>query len=227
MQQLLRHVSSGGHGFALPPIILAGPPGIGKSHYARRLAELAGLPTRMIDVGGGSAGFRISGTEKGWGTEQSGIPVETVLATKVANPLMIVDEVDKAGTAFSTRGTSSSLTTSLLQMLEPTTAQHFECPYHRIPFNMSRVNWIMTANDVDRIPPPLRDRSRLFILPKISVPDATAHFNRLTAGCDAEVEQHHCRVFIAEMCARPEGLSLRQIEQLANALNAPPAPLYQ
>ncbi|MEX1663838.1 AAA family ATPase, partial [Thioclava sp. 15-R06ZXC-3] len=73
MHQMLQHVASGGRGLTLPPVILVGPPGIGKSHYARKLAELAGLPVRMIDVGAGSAGFRISGTEKGWATAQSGL----------------------------------------------------------------------------------------------------------------------------------------------------------
>lgn len=91
MKQMLRNVAAGTRGLALPPMILAGPPGVGKSHYARRLAELSGLPVRMIDVGGGSAGFRISGTEKGWSTEQPGIPVETILARRVANPIMMVD----------------------------------------------------------------------------------------------------------------------------------------
>ncbi|WP_458791611.1 AAA family ATPase [Yoonia sp. MH D7] len=218
MKQMLSHVAGGGYGFALPPFILAGPPGIGKSHYARRLTELAGVPVRMIDVGGGSAGFRISGTEKGWGTEQPGIPVETILATKVANPLMIVDEVEKAGTTYSTRGSSSSLTTSLLQMLEPGTARHFECPFYRIPFNMRRVNWVMTANDVDRIPAPLRDRSRLFILPKLSAADAIKQFDMLTLDCADEEGRDSCRVFIKRMSARSEGISLRQVGQLADVM---------
>jgi hypothetical protein len=152
MTQMLRHVAGGGHGLSLPPFILAGPPGVGKSHYARTLAGLAAVPVRMIDVGGGSAGFRISGTEKGWSTEQPGIPVEMILATRTANPVIIVDEIDKATTTYGTRGASSSLTTSLLQMLEGTTAAHFECPFYRLPFNMSRVVWIMTANDADLIP---------------------------------------------------------------------------
>ncbi|MEX3314294.1 AAA family ATPase [Sulfitobacter sp. PS-8MA] len=227
MQQLLRHIAAGEHGFALPPVILAGPPGIGKSHYARTLAQLARLPFRMIDVGGGSAGFRISGTEKGWGTEQPGVPVETILANKIANPLMIVDEVDKAGTTYSTRGSSSSLTTSLLQMLEPSAARYFECPYHRVPFDMSRVIWIMTANDTDRIPAPLRDRSRVFNLPKLSTADAVAYFDRLTVESDDEKSRDRCRMFIDQMSERSEGISLRQISQLADALNVPDAPLYQ
>ena len=117
MTQMLLHVAGGGHGLSFPPFILAGAPGVGKSHYARTLARLAGVPARMIDVGGGSAGFRISGTEKGWSTEQPGIPVETILATRIANPVIIVDEIDKATTTYGTRGASSSLTTSLLQMV--------------------------------------------------------------------------------------------------------------
>lgn len=221
MGQMLRHVASGGHGFALPPIILAGQPGIGKSHYARTLAKLAEVPVRNIDVGGGTAGFRIVGTEKGWGSAQPGIPVETVLATRVANPLMIVDEIDKAGTIYSMKGTSSSLTTSLLQMLEPGTANHFECPYLRVPFDMSRVVWVMTANEVERIPAPLRDRSRVFILPKLTPRDAVAHFDRLTVGCDMGIYGDRCRGFIADMCERPGGISLRQINQLADAVVAP------
>lgn len=227
MQQLLRHVAGGGRGFALPPVILAGAPGIGKSHYARKLAQLADTPVRMIDVGGGTAGFRVSGTERGWGTEQPGIPVETILAKKVANPIMIVDEIDKAGVARSTRGTSTSIVTSLLQMLEPGTAQHYECPFYRIPFDMSRVVWIMTANNADRIPAPLRDRSRLFILPKLSAVDAVRHFDRLTADCGDEAGRNRCRVFIEQMSGRSEGISLRQIGMLADALNVPAAPLYQ
>lgn len=223
MKQMLRHLASGGRGFGLPPVILAGPPGIGKSHYARTLAKLAEVPVRMIDVGGGTAGFRIAGTEKGWGTEQAGIPVETLLASKVANPIMIVDEIDKAGTAVSTKGTSTSLTTSMLQMLETTTARHFECPYFRVPFDMSRVVWIMTANEVERIPAPLRDRSRLFVLPSLSADDANAYFDRLTDGCDIGDHAEQCTGFIAKMCERTTGISLRQIQQLAEAAN-PPVP---
>lgn len=225
MRQMLRNLEEGTRGFSLPPVILVGPPGIGKSHYARTLANVVGAPVRMIDVGGGSAGFRISGTEKGWGSEQPGLPVETILATRVANPLMVVDEIDKAGIVRSTRGTSTSITTSLLQMLEPGTARHFECSYYRVPFDMSRVVWIMTANDLDGIPAPLRDRSRLFILPKLSAADAVAHFDRLTSDCTDEAERVRCRMFISDMCARPNGISLRQIRQLADVLRAPVTPL--
>lgn len=224
MQHMLAHVGAGGCGLALPPVILAGPPGIGKSHYARRLAEHAGTLSRLIDVGSGSAGFRITGTEKGWGTAQAGIPVEEILSAQVANPVMIVDEVDKAGEMRSESGRSTSLTTALLPLLDTGTAQRFECPFHRLPFDMSRVVWIMTANDADRIPTPLRDRARVFHLDGLNAEQAVSHFDRLAQHLGDDAELEHCRAFIAQMTNAPRGISLRQIGQLAEALRASPAP---
>jgi hypothetical protein len=56
---------------------------------------------------------------------------------------------------------------------------------------------------------------------------AIAHFDRLTAGCEWETEHDHCRIFIERMSARPEGISLRQIGKLVDALRDPIASLYQ
>ncbi|MDZ4093627.1 MAG: AAA family ATPase [Paracoccaceae bacterium] len=225
MQQMLAHIERGGRGLALPPVILTGPPGIGKSHYARRLADLAAVPSRIIDVGGGSAGFRVVGTERGWATAQPGIPVETILASRIANCVMIVDEVDKAGTIHSAAGRPSSLTTSLLPLLEPGSSRRFECPYHRLSFDMSQVDWIMTSNNADLIPPPLRDRVRVFHLAGLKPDEAVAVFERMTQCSDDRSGQHDCRAFIKRLAARPEGISLRQIRQLADAVTAPPRPL--
>jgi hypothetical protein len=193
MQQLLAHIDAGGCGLALPPVILAGPPGIGKLHYARRLAEMATTPSRLVDVGSGSAGFRITGKEKGWSTAQAGIPVETILSTQVANPVMIVDEVDKAGEMRSENGRSTSLTTALLHLLDKGTAQRFEFPFHRLPFDMSRAVWIMTANDADLVPTPLRDRARVFHLGGLNAQEAVGHFDRLATHLGDHAELDHCR----------------------------------
>ncbi|WP_281968270.1 AAA family ATPase [Roseovarius nanhaiticus] len=220
MHHMRSFVRSGGVGFHLPPILLAGPPGIGKSWFARSIAEAAGLPFRLIDVGGGTAAFRIAGTEKGWSSAQPGRPVETMLETYVANPVMIVDEIDKAGAILSDKGTSSSLTAALLGLLDPGTAPKFECVGTRVRFDMSRVIWVLTANDVDRIPAPLRDRCRVFHMPNVTPDMSLAFFDRLARDvCDADGLKAEARAFVARQ-ARSGRISLRQIARLVETLRS-------
>lgn len=80
----------------------------------------------------------------------------------------------------------------------------------------------MTANDVNTIPEPLRDRSRLFVLRKLTASDAAAHFDRLIGGDQTQVSDlARCRDFMMNLADRPEGISLRRITQLANPARAP------
>ncbi|AUH34316.1 AAA family ATPase [Paracoccus tegillarcae] len=137
---------------------------------------------------------------------------------------MVVDEVDKAGTMRTKSGNSTSLTTALLPLLDPGTAQRFECPFHRVPFDMSRLIWIMTANDAQHIPAPLRDRAKVFHLSALTAKDAVEHFDRLTARCGDQPQRDDCRAFVAQMSETPRGISLRQIGQLVEALRASMAP---
>ncbi|KMK67571.1 hypothetical protein [Puniceibacterium sp. IMCC21224] len=86
---------------------------------------------------------------------------------------------------------------------------------------MNRVNWIMTVNDIDLVPAPLRDRARVFHLAGLQAENAIGHFDRLTASCDTTAERDQCRAFILRMADGPRGISLRQIKQLADVLMAP------
>src|SRR3990167_5690173 len=114
MVQLRRQISEGKVGMRLHPILLVGPFGNGKSKYARNLAALVNAPSHEIDVGSGSAGFRISGVERGWGSATPGVPVETIFKSGVANPFMIVNEIEKAGEMRSERvGGTTSIAVSL------------------------------------------------------------------------------------------------------------------
>ncbi|MFX0547337.1 AAA family ATPase [Roseovarius sp. S1116L3] len=220
MHHMRSYVRSGGVGLHLPPIILAGPPGVGKSWFARSIAEAAALPMHLIDVGAGTAAFRIAGTEKGWGTAQPGLPVETILQTHVANPLMVVDEIDKAGTITSAKGASSSLTAALLGLLDLGTAPKFECVATRVRFDMSRVIWVLTANDADLIPAPLRDRCRVFHMPSVTPDMALTFFDRLARDiCDADGLKSAARAFVARQ-ARLGRISLRQIARLVETLRS-------
>jgi hypothetical protein len=154
----------------LPPFILIGPPGCGKSTYVRKLAQLAGVPFRTLDAAASNASFTIAGSDATWGKSQAGVPLQEIAKTGIANPIMIVDEIEKAGTLTSSSGQQVSLTGALLGLLEPSSSTSWECPYTRRSYNMSKVSWIMTANERASIPMPLLDRCRVF---NIGYPEPT------------------------------------------------------
>lgn len=97
-----------------------------------------------------------------------GRPVELILARRIANPVIIVDEVCKAGHATSTTGSRHGFADALLSLIEPATAAAWECPFFRLPFDLSHVLWVMTANDGRSVPAPLRSRCPVINLPDIS-----------------------------------------------------------
>jgi hypothetical protein len=219
MNRVRADVAVGRPGFCPPPIILVGRPGDGKSQYARDLAKRLGMPFRQIDVGSGSAGFRISGLERGWQSAMPGVPVESVVATGVANPVMIVDEVDKAGTfEFSGTRQSTSVTTSLLQMLEHQTATHFDCPFYRLRMDMSHIVWIMTANSAANLPDPLRDRCRVFHIPPPTPGQILDIFDRLSADLGDDLREIGRRI-ILERLKTVKGFNMREMKRLIDTLH--------
>ncbi|WP_271947826.1 AAA family ATPase [Ruegeria faecimaris] len=157
----MRHnVIEHGPGLRVRPTLLIGGAGLGKTHLVRRVAELSNLPVVHIDGGASSEGFPVAGLSRGWGGAECGRPLKTMLSTQVANPVVVIDEVDKAGTAFGTSGHSTSMHTALLGLLEPVSAVDWHCPYFQIGFDMSRINWLLTANDASVLPALLRSRVR-------------------------------------------------------------------
>lgn len=223
MRHMRKRVAAGRQGLSIPPLLLLGEPGNGKSWYAHLIGEIARVPVREIDVAGGSANFRITGLEKGWASAGAGVPIETILAHRVANPLFIVNEVDKVGEKVgSTSGSVTSLTTALLQVMEPETSRRFECPAHRVRFDLSQTNWILTANNLAAIPEPLRDRCHVVQMPEVTPEIAGLMFDTLLREIDVDPDEDACsfaRAAVIDAAGRGH-VSLRQIRRILERLGA-------
>lgn len=163
-----KSVREGAPAVRFPPLLLDGPPGIGKSHWSRRLAELIGMPSELIDAANEPAGFAVAGSQRGWATAQPGRPVELILRERVGNPVIVIDEVDKIGDVRSDRGFSFALSNALLPLLEPLSARTWNCPYYRVRFDMRWISWILTSNNRRAVPAPLLSRCRVLDIPPLS-----------------------------------------------------------
>ncbi len=165
---LRESVREGAPAVRLPPLLLDGPPGIGKSHWARRVAELIGAPSELIDAANEPAGFAVAGSQQGWSTAHPGRPVELILRERVGNPVIVIDEVDKVGDVRSKKGFSFALSNALLPLLEPLSARTWNCPYYRVRFDLRWFSWVLTSNDRRAVPAPLLSRCRVLDIPPLS-----------------------------------------------------------
>ena len=151
----------------LPPLVLVGSPGCGKTHFLQRLAELLEIPTLLLAIGGMADNTTLRGTPRGYNSARPGLPVQFIVESGCANPLLILDELDKAGTG---RHNGNPLD-SLLQLLEPNNARRFFDECLQIRVDLSHVSFVGTANQVDTIPKTIRDRVLLIPVPDPSIDD--------------------------------------------------------
>lgn len=140
----------------LRPLVLVGPPGTGKTRFARRVMGLLGVPTQLYGCGG-VADASMAGTSRRWSTGEPSWPVSLVRQYECASPCIILDEIEKVGTSRH----NGNVLDALLGLLEPQSACNWHDPYLEAPVDLSRVIWIATANSIDTLPPPLRDRCRI------------------------------------------------------------------
>lgn len=137
----------------LPPMLLSGPPGVGKTRYIKRIAAALGVPFADIQLAGVPDAFRISGLSRYWGTAGEGV-IANVFATKdVANPVFLLDEIDK--TKNDRHGDPLSV---ILLLLEKETSRCFKDSFVDVPLDVSHASFIATANDISDLPDPLLSR---------------------------------------------------------------------
>ena len=149
---------------SLPPLLLDGPPGAGKTAFALDLAKALGVPSRVVNSSSLTHSFVLGGCDSTWVSSKEGM-ILNVLLEGAGNPVMVLDEIDKAGKSLSGSSNSPSIENFLLNVLEPVTARKYADEFLSAahPLDASKVQWVFTANDMTGLSKPLL--SRLTVVP--------------------------------------------------------------
>jgi ATP-dependent Lon protease len=166
----------------LQPILLLGGPGIGKTHFARRVSQMLGTGYGFVPMSSLTAGWVLSGASSQWKNAKPGKVFDTFLNGDYANPVMVVDEIDKA----SADGQYDPLG-ALYELLETQTAARFTDEFAEIPIDASSAVWFATANEASRIPEPLLNRMNVY---EIEAPDAEGSA-RIARSLYREIRESH------------------------------------
>ena len=145
----------------MDPILLLGPPGIGKTQFCKELAKIFDLPNLRIDCGLNTDRKQIySGYAPSFQAAAPSLIAQQMLSCDFANPLFMLDEIEKSPSGGTEDGFAA-----LFSLLERSTNDSIKDDYFGTTFNYSRVNWIATANNIDFIPEAIQTRLNVFDVP--------------------------------------------------------------
>lgn len=157
MSSLSLMAVSGQSCLTMDPILVTGRAGVGKTYFAKMLATLLQLPFHVHSVGGNSDNRSLKGTSMGWSTAEPCLPVRVIAQQKCPNPVIIIDEVEKAS-----RGSmNGDVQETLLGFLEKETSEAYFDEGLGCTVNLSFVNWILTSNSSDKLTPQVRSRCQI------------------------------------------------------------------
>ena len=141
------------------PILLLGEPGVGKTHFAKCLAQALGTGFEFVSMSSLTAGWILSGASSQWMNAKPGKVARSLVEGEFANPLIALDEVDKAGgdARYDPMG-------ALYTLLEQDTAVHFKDEFIEVAVNASHILWVATANDEAAIPEPILNRMNVYAI---------------------------------------------------------------
>ena len=222
MQHMRGRTVSGPAPMHTPPLILLGPPGTGKSSWARAVARIFGLPSVDIDIGAtNGAVFSIAGVERGWGSAAPGRVVQSMLREKTANPVVIIDEIDKIPEHVATAkgSTLPGAFESLKSMIESASCRAWSCPFYQVPINLTGVSWIMTSNSIDQLPAAFLDRCKV-VKVGYPTPDQLVHVGQhmMRTRLPADMWEIGEDAISQAVFTRPGAISLRMVERMADSI---------
>lgn len=148
----------------IPPMLLFGPPGVGKTHFCEALASILHVPVRRHPMDQAETSAALLGSEQTWGNTRYGLVFEMLALGDYANPVVILDELDKACRGQGSGGSMQSPTAVLHSLLEPVSASKVRDISVDMELDASLITWIATANYPWLIPLTLRSRMKEFLI---------------------------------------------------------------
>jgi ATP-dependent Lon protease len=159
---LKRHMAlaiDGNEPMQFTPMLLLGEPGLGKTHFAKSMAKVLGTSFEFLSMSSLTAGWILSGASSQWNNAKPGKVAHALINGDFANPLITLDELDKAGgdSRYDPMG-------SLYGLLEHDTALHFKDEFVEVNMDASNILWVATANDESNIPDPILNRMDVYVI---------------------------------------------------------------